>query len=122
MIMVKAFDPGAIDDIVKAIQKSDIGLTPQSDGKIIRLAVPPLSEERRKQMSKMVKEHGEKAKVSIRNIRREGNSTADSEEKGKKISEDEAKKTKEEMDKLTKQYESKVAEAVEKKTKEVLEG
>ena len=121
MIMVKPFDPGSIEDILKSIQKSDIGLTPQSDGKIIRLAVPPLSEERRKQMSKMVKEFGEKAKVSIRNIRREGNGTADSEETDKTISEDEAKKIKEEMDKLTKQYEGKVEASVEKKTKEVME-
>jgi ribosome recycling factor len=121
MIMVKPFDPGAIDGIVKAIQKSEVGLTPQSDGKIIRLAVPPLSEERRKQMSKMVKEFGEKAKVSIRNIRREGNTTADAEEKGKKISEDELKRTKEEIDRLTKEYEAKAQESVDKKTKEVME-
>ena len=121
MILVKPFDPGTINDIIKAIQKSEVGLTPQSDGKIIRLAVPPLSEERRKQMSKMVKEFGEKAKVSIRNIRREANGAADSEEKGKTISEDEAKRTKDEIDRLTKEYEGKAQEAVDKKTKEVME-
>ncbi len=121
MIMVKPFDPGAIDGIVKAIQKSEVGLTPQTDGKIVRLAVPPLSEERRKQMSKMVKEFGEKAKVSIRNIRREGNAAADGEEKGKTISEDEAKRTKAEIDRLTKEYEGKTQESVDKKTKEVME-
>lgn len=121
MIMVKPFDPSVINDIVKAIQKSEIGITPQSDGKIIRLAVPPLSEERRKQMSKMLKEYGEKAKVTIRSVRREGNQTAESEEKGKTISEDEAKRTKDEMDRLTKEYEGKVQDAVDKKTKEVME-
>jgi ribosome recycling factor len=121
MIMVKPFDPGVVNDIVKAIQKSEVGLTPQSDGKIIRLAVPPLSEERRKQMSKMVKEFGEKAKVSIRNIRREANGAADGEEKGKTISEDEAKRTKEEIDRLTKEHEGKTQETVDKKTKEVME-
>ena len=121
MIMLKPFDPGTIDAIVKAIQKSELGLTPQSDGKIIRLAVPSLSEERRKQMSKMVKEFGEKAKVTIRAVRREGNQTADSEEKGKTISEDEAKRTKDEIDRLTKEYETKVQDAVDKKTKEVME-
>jgi ribosome recycling factor len=121
MILVKPFDPGTINDIMKAIQKSEVGLTPQSDGKIIRLAVPPLSEERRKQMSKMVKEFGEKAKVSIRNIRREANTTADSEEKGKAISEDEAKRTKDEIDRLTKEYEGKTQDSVDKKTKEVME-
>ena len=121
MILVKPFDPGAIDGIVKAIQKSEVGLTPQSDGKIVRHAVPPLSEERRKQMAKMVKEFGEKAKVAIRNIRREGNQTAEGEEKGKTISEDEAKRTKTEMDRLTKEYEGKAQEAVDRKTKEVME-
>ena len=121
MIMVKPFDAGTIDAIVKAIQKSELGLTPQSDGKIIRLAVPSLSEERRKQMSKMVKECGEKAKVSIRNIRREGNQAAESEEKGKTISEDEAKRTKTEIDRLTKEYETKTQDAVDRKTKEVME-
>jgi ribosome recycling factor len=98
-----------------------VGLTPQSDGKIIRLAVPPLSEERRKQMAKMVKEFGEKAKVTIRAVRREGNQAAEGEEKGKTISEDEAKRTKAEMDRLTKEYEGKAQESVDKKTKEVME-
>ena len=121
MIMVKPFDPGTVNDIVKAIQKSELGLTPQSDGKLIRLAVPPLSEERRKQMSKVVKENGEKAKVSIRNIRREANGTADAEEKGKTISEDEAKRTKDEIDRLTKEYEGKVQDSVDRKTKEIME-
>ena len=121
LIMVKPFDPGAVEGIIKAIQKSEVGLTPQSDGKIIRLAVPPLSEERRKQMSKLVKEFGEKAKIAIRNIRRDHNSQADGEEKGKTMSEDDAKRTKDEIDKLTKDYESKVQESVDKKTKEVME-
>jgi len=121
MIMVKPFDASVINDIVKAIQKSEIGITPQSDGKIIRLAVPPLSEERRKQMAKMLKEYGEKAKVTIRAVRREGNQAADGEEKGKTLSEDEAKRTKDEIDRLTKEYENKAQEAVDKKTKEVME-
>jgi ribosome recycling factor len=121
MIVLKPFDAGAIDGIVKAIQKSDVGLTPQSDGKIIRLAVPPLSEDRRKQMSKMVKEFGEKAKVAIRNIRSEANGVADKEEKGKEISEDEAKRTKAEIDRLTKEHEEKAQGVVDRKTKEVME-
>jgi ribosome recycling factor len=121
MIMVKPFDAGAIEAIVKAIQKSEVGITPQSDGKIVRLAVPALSEERRKQMAKLVKEQGEKAKIAIRNIRRDGNGTVSSEEKDKTLSEDEAKRTKEEIDRLTKEYETKVQDAVDKKTKEVME-
>ena len=83
--------------------------------------MPPLSEERRKKMTKTVKDLGEKAKISMRNIRREGNSTADKEEKDKDISEDDAKRIKTEMDRLTKEYEGKVVEALEKKTKEVME-
>jgi ribosome recycling factor len=122
LIMIKPFDAGALSGIEKAIQKSDIGLNPQSDGKIIRLAVPPLSEERRKQMAKQVKELGEKAKVSLRNVRRDANQTADDEEKKKVLSEDEKKKTRDETDRLTKEYEGKVQEAVDKKTKEVMEG
>jgi len=121
LLMLKPFDPGAVDGIVKAIQKADLGLNPQSDGKIVRLAVPPLSEERRKQMSKLVRELGEKAKLAIRNVRREANSAADSEEKAKKMSEDDARRTKEEIDRLTKEYEGKVTDLVEKKTKEVME-
>jgi len=121
MILVKPFDPGSADGIVKAIQKSEVGLTPQSDGKIIRLAVPALSEERRKQLSKVVKEFGEKAKVSIRNIRREANAQAAAEEGEGKLSEDDQKRTQEEIDSLTKQYEGKVQEHVDRKTKEVME-
>ncbi len=121
MIMVKPFDPGAIEGIVKAIQKSEVGLTPQTDGKIVRLAVPSLSEERRKQMAKLVKEQGEKAKVAIRNIRRDANTHAHNEEKDKTISEDEAKRTTEEIDRLTKEWEAKAQDAVDKKTHEVME-
>ncbi len=121
MIVVKPFDPGSTDGVVKAIQKSDVGLTPQSDGKVIRLAVPPLSEERRRQLSKVVKEFGEKAKVSLRNIRREANAQTDAEEKKGEISEDDQKRTKEEIDRLTKQFEGKVQEHVDRKTKEVME-
>jgi len=121
LLLVKPFDPGAVDAIVKAIQKSDVGLTPQSDGKIIRLAVPPLSEERRRQLSKLVKEMGEKAKVALRNIRREANARADAEEKEGKLSEDDQKRTREEVDALIKQYEGKVQEAVDRKTKDVME-
>lgn len=121
LILIKPFDPSAVDGIQKAIQKSELGLTPQSDGKIIRLVVPPLSEERRKQLSKMVKELGEKAKVSLRNIRRDANAVSDHEEKDKQISEDDHKGIREEVDRLTKEYETKVQDLVDKKTKEVME-
>jgi len=122
MIMIKPFDPSVLGDIEKAIQKSDLGINPQSDGKILRLVIPALSEERRKQMSKLVKDVGEKAKVSLRNIRRDANQVADTEEKDKAISEDEKKRTRDEVDRLTKEYEAKVQDLVDKKTKEVMEG
>lgn len=121
LIMVKPFDPGAVEGIIKAIQKSDLGLTPQSDGKLIRLIVPALSEERRKQMSKMVKELGEKAKIALRNIRREANTQADAEEDDGKLTEDDQKRTQDEIDKSTKDYETRIQESVDKKTKEVME-
>ncbi len=122
LILIKPFDAGALGDIEKAIQKSDLGINPQSDGKILRLVIPPLSEERRKQMAKLVKDHGEKAKVSLRNIRRDANQVADTEEKDKTISEDEKKRTRDEIDRLTKEYEAKVQNLVDKKSKEVVEG
>lgn len=121
MIMIKPFDGSAIGAIEKAIQKSDLGINPQSDGKILRLVIPPLSEERRKQMSKMVKDIGEKAKVALRNIRRDANTQADGEEKEKTISEDEKKRTRDEIDRLIKSYEAKIQDLVDKKTKEVME-
>lgn len=121
MIMIKAFDPSALAEIEKAIQKSGSGLNPQNDGKVIRVPIPPLSEERRRQMADMVKDFGEKARVAIRNIRRDGNKQADDEEKGKTISEDEKKRTKEEMQKLTGLFEGKVDDVLAKKTKEILE-
>ncbi|MDP6959127.1 MAG: ribosome recycling factor [Planctomycetota bacterium] len=121
MIMIKPFDPASTDAIEKAILKSEVGLTPQSDGKILRLPVPPLSEERRKQIAKMVKDLGEKAKVSLRNIRRDANSVTDKEEKEKVISEDEQKSTRDEVDRLIKSFEKRAGDLVEKKTVEVLE-
>ena len=121
MIMLKPFDPGAMGEIEKAIQKSDTGLNPQNDGKIIRLIVPPLSEERRKQMAKLVKDHGEKARVTIRNARRDANAAVDKEEKAGDMSEDDKFKGKDEVTKLTKKFEERVGELVEKKSKDLME-
>lgn len=120
MIMIKPFDQSALSEIEKAISKSDIGINPQNDGKIIRLAVPPLSEERRKQMCGMVKDAGEKAKTSIRNIRRDENKRADDEEKAKQVTEDEKFRIKEDIQKMTDGYAQKVDEAVDRKSKEVM--
>jgi ribosome recycling factor len=121
MIVLKPFDPGSLGEIEKAIQKSNLGINPANDGKVIRLAIPPLSEERRKQMVKMAKDMAEKAKVSIRSVRRDSNTQADKEEKEKILTEDEKFKAKEEIQRLTEQYEKKGDEALEKKTKEIME-
>jgi ribosome recycling factor len=121
MIVLKPFDPGSLGEIEKAIQKSNLGINPANDGKMIRLAIPPLSEERRKQMVKMAKDLVEKAKVSIRNARRDANAQADAEEKDGTLTEDERFKAKEEIQRLTEQYEKKAEDGLEKKTKEILE-
>jgi len=121
LIMIKPFDPSAVTEVVKAIQKSELGITPQSDGKIIRLAIPPLSEERRKQLSSLVKEKAEEARVAIRNVRRDANKKAKAGfEEGLLPADDETKLV-EEIQALTKQYEGKVDESLEKKQKEILE-
>ncbi|RMG15328.1 MAG: ribosome recycling factor [Planctomycetota bacterium] len=121
LLVIKPFDPSACGDIEKAILKSDIGITPQSDGKLIRLPVPPLSEEQRKKYVKLAKEKAEAQKVAIRNVRRDGNKAIDALKK-EGLPEDEAERTKESIDKLTKTYVGKIDELLEKKTKELMEG
>src|SRR6516165_2882037 len=120
-ILIRPFDPSVIGDIVKAIQTSDLGLSPNSDGKVVRLNVPALSVEQRKKLVGRVKELSEEARVAIRNIRRDANKQADVEETGKSLTEDDVKTCKEEVQTLTKQYEAKVNEAADKKSAEILE-
>jgi ribosome recycling factor len=123
MIVIKPYDPSALKDIEKAILASDVGITPQNDGKLIRLAVPPLSEERRRQLASSAKELAEETKLSIRNIRRDANKAVDAEEKDNKssVGEDEAYTAKDEIQELTKKHEEKIDELLEKKTKEIME-
>ena len=120
MIVIKPYDPSIVEEIVKAIQKSDIGINPQSDGKIIRLVVPGLSEERRKQLGGRVKEMAEEARIAIRNIRRDGNKSLEKMEKDSAISEDECESAKEQIQELTKQYEDKIVDLLEKKTADIM--
>ncbi len=120
-IVIKPFDAGVIGEISKAIQSSDIGLAPNSDGRLIRLNVPPLSTERRRQMVLRVKELSEEARVSIRNIRRDANKHADQSQKSKVLSEDERDHAKHEVQDLTKKYEGKVNGTAAAKEKEVME-
>ncbi|NOZ22790.1 MAG: ribosome recycling factor [Planctomycetes bacterium] len=121
LIVIRPFDPNALKDIEKALQQSDLGINPTNDGKLIRLAVPPLSEDRRKHIAAQIKEIAEQTKIAIRNARRDANKHLDKEEKDSVISEDGAFSGKDDIQKLTKQYEEKVDELVEKKTAEIME-
>jgi ribosome recycling factor len=119
-IVIRPFDASALNSIAKAIQSSDLGLSPNSDGRLIRLNVPPLSTERRKQLVARVKELAEEARVSIRNVRRDGNKHADQSAKDKVFSEDDRDATKESVQDLTKKYEGKVNDLAATKEKEVM--
>ena len=120
-IVIRPFDPSTIKDIEKAILASDLGYNPQSDGKLIRINIPPLSGEVRRKMVARIKELAEEGKVSIRNIRRDGNKAADTAEKEKELSEDQRESLKEEIQELTKKYETLVVEAAKDRETEVLD-
>ncbi len=119
-ILIKPFSPQDLKAIEKAINDSKIGLTPHSDGKQLRLMLPPLSQERRMQLAGQCKGYAEEAKIRIRNARRDANKLADTEEKGSLMTEDEAKGAKEQIQELTKTYEGKVDELIESKKKEIM--
>ena len=121
MIILKPFDPSCLAEIEKSVLKSDLGLNPQNDGKVIRLVIPPLSEDRRKKLAKHVKELGEKAKVAVRNVRRDALKLAEDEEKSGTITEDQHFKIKEDITKMVQDREAKIDEQLDKKTKEVME-
>src|SRR6185312_12349364 len=120
-ILIKPFSPQDLKAIEKAINDSKIGLTPHSDGKQLRLMLPPLSQERRLQLAGQCKSFAEDAKVRIRNARRDANKLADTEQKGSVMTEDEANGAKEQIQELTKQYEGKIDEATEHKRQEVMQ-
>jgi ribosome recycling factor len=121
-IVIQPWDISAMPAIEKAIKASDLGITPQNDGKVIRLNLPPLTEERRKEMGKMVRKIGEENKVALRNVRRESMDTVKKSLKNKEISEDEEKKIEARIQKLTDEYVAKVDAIVAHKEKEILEG
>jgi ribosome recycling factor len=121
LITIQPWDPKTIADIEKAIQKSDLGLNPNNDGKIIRIAIPQLTEERRKEIVKHVHKRGEESKISLRNIRRDGNEEMKKIEKEKHMSEDETKRAIEEIQKLTDAYIKKVDEIISHKEHELME-
>ena len=121
MIMIKAYEKNMLKEIEKAIQKSDLGLNPNSDGAVIRLAIPQLTQERRKELVKVVNKKAEDAKVAMRNIRRDGNEEIKKLEKAKEITEDDRKKGQEDIQKLLDKYIKLVDDARAKKEKEVME-
>lgn len=120
-LLVKPFDPGTLKDIEKGIQTSSLGITPMSDGKSIRLPIPPLSGERRQQLVAQVKKLAEAQKIVVRNTRRDANKAIETAEKAKTISEDEATATKERIQKVTKKHEDEIDALVTAKTKEIEE-
>ena len=121
LITIQPWDVSVIKDIEKAILKSDLGLTPSSDGKIIRISIPPLTEERRKELVKVVHKMCEDHKVSVRNARRDSNELLKSLKKDGDISEDESFKAQDEVQKITDEHIKLVDECCAKKEKEILE-
>ena len=121
LITIQPWDKGVIVDIEKAIQGSELGLNPQNDGTVIRLPIPQLTEERRKELVKVVKRVGEDAKVSLRNIRRTANDDVKNLEKKHEIGEDEMHTNQEEIQKLTKKFVVDIDEIITSKEKEILE-
>jgi len=120
-IVIRPYDPGTIKDIEKAIQVSDLGFNPQSDGRVIRLNVPPLSTDVRRKMVARIKDLTEEAKVAVRNVRRDGNKMADQSEKDKELSEDDRDKVEEDIQELTKQFENRASEMAKAREKDVME-
>jgi ribosome recycling factor len=119
-IVIKPFDIGCLKDIEKAIKSSDLSLSPILDGKMVRLNIPPLSEERRKQIVHQVKQMAEKTKVSVRNIRRDAIKQLEDAEKAKTIGEDARDKAKDEVEKLTKKHVDAIDEVAKHKAEEIM--
>ena len=121
LLVIRPFDPSSMQSIEKGILKSDIGITPSNDGKLIRLAVPPLSEERRKQLVAQTKHMAEEARVAIRNLRRDAIHAADKEEKAGDMTEDDLKRFKDDIQKLTDEYVEKVDKLHATKSEELMQ-
>ena len=120
-IVIRPYDQTVIKEIEKAIVASDLGFNPQNDGRVVRINIPPLSGDVRKKMVSRIKELAEEAKVSIRNIRRDGNKAAEAAEKAKEISEDQRDDIKNEVQELTKKYEEMASGAAKSREAEVME-
>lgn len=121
LITIQPWDKNILADIEKSILKSEIGLTPNNDGDIIRIAIPQLTEERRQQLVKIIKKYGEDAKVSIRNVRRDANDSIKKSEKNGDTPEDEARRHQDSIQQATDDFISRVDKAVEDKEKDIME-
>ncbi|EGL83726.1 Ribosome-recycling factor [Caldalkalibacillus thermarum TA2.A1] len=121
LLTIQPWDKSALDAIEKAILKSELGLTPNNDGNIIRITIPALTEERRQELVKMVKKYGEDAKVAIRNIRRDANESIKKIEKEGGISEDESRRYQDTVQKATDEHIAQVDQIIAKKEKEIME-
>ncbi len=119
-IIIKPFDPSSLKDIEKAIKSSDLSIAPIIDGKMIRLNVPPLSEERRRQLVNQAKQSGEQSKITVRNIRRDAIKQFEKQEKDSLITEDDLDKLKKQVDDTTKIYIDKIDEMIKHKSDEIL--
>ncbi len=120
-LMIQAFDRNTVGDIRKAIEKSDLGLTPNVDGNQIRLIVPPLNEERRKDLVKVVKKKGEEGKIAVRNVRHKTHDDLKAQLKDHEITEDDGKRMQDQLQKLTDKYVKDIDQLIAAKEKEILE-
>ena len=121
LITIQPWEPKLIKEIEKAISNSGLGVTPSNDGKVIRVPLPPLTEERRKELTKICKKHGEETKVQIRGFRRDANEELKNLQKDAKLTEDELRKAEQETQKLIEQYGQKIDEMIKKKEQEIME-
>lgn len=121
LLMIQPYDKSIVSDVEKAIMKSDLGLNPTSDGSVIRIAIPPLTEERRKELVKLVKKESEEAKVAIRNIRRDANDDLKKLEKNGELTEDDLRGYTDDVQKLTDEFIAKIDKITKEKEKEILE-
>ncbi len=121
LMTIQPWDQSIIGDIEKGILKSELGLTPINDGKIIRISIPPLTEERRKELAKLARKMAEESKISIRNLRREANEMFKELKTEKEISEDELYRSQDEVQKITDEFIKKIEEITSQKEKEIIE-
>ncbi|MDQ0206315.1 ribosome recycling factor [Alkalicoccobacillus murimartini] len=121
LLVIQPFDKSSISDVERAIQKADLGLTPSNDGQLIRIAIPALTEERRKDLVKIVKKTSEETKVTIRNIRRDANDELKKQQKDGELTEDELRQSTDEIQKLTDQFIASSDKEADQKEQEIME-